>query len=458
LSNSSPIPTNSSPANSGADLETGPNSSSFAPSLVNEHASGAAARAQVDGSLKMTVSEKRASWSLAFVYALRMLGLFMVLPIFVLEAQHYTGGNDPTKVGLAMGIYGLVQAVLQIPFGIAADRLGRKRVIIFGLLLFVLGSWLGAVATSVDALAWGRALQGAGAVSAAVSALLADQTRDHVRTFGMALIGASIGLMFALSLVLGPVLSKWGGLSGVFAVSAVLGLLGMAIVAWWTPKEPEIHKHFDPAKGELSLWACLLQPDLLRLNVGVFVLYAVQLANWVCIPAMLSAAGVSPANHGWVYLPAVLLSFVVMGVTLFPMERRGQLKSLFLGSIVLVGVVELGWYALGLASTTARADNGVPNLYVLEFLLFLFFCGFNILEASQPSLASKMASPATRGATMGVYNTLQSLGIFAGSVGGGWLTKSYGPGTVFLVSSGFMVVWLIVAAPMHIKHKPAASA
>ncbi len=393
--------------------------------------------------LKMTPGEKSASWSLAFVYALRMLGLFMVLPIFVLEAQHYVGGDDPTKVGMAMGIYGLVQAVLQIPFGLAADRFGRKRVIQFGLFLFVVGSVLGAVATSVDALAWGRALQGCGAVSAAVTALLADQTRDHVRTFGMALIGASIGLMFALSLVIGPVLSQWGGLSGVFAVTAVLGLIGMAAVAWWTPAEPQLHSHLRASTGEeLSLRATLLQTDLLRLNVGVFVLYAVQLANWASIPAMLVSSGISPAHHGWVYLPAVLLSFVVMGGTLFPMERRGKLKPLFLGSIALVALVELGWYSQSLAT---------PGLYTLELLLFLFFCGFNILEASQPSLASKMASPATRGATMGVYNTLQSLGIFAGAVGGGWLTKSYGTQAVFLVSTGLMLVWFVVAAPMQIK-------
>lgn len=427
--------------------------------------------------LKMTSSEKSASWSLAFVYAMRMLGLFMVLPIFVLEAQHYAGGDDPTKVGMAMGVYGLVQAFLQIPFGIAADRFGRKKVIQFGLFLFVVGSCLGAVATSVDGLALGRALQGCGAVSAAVTALLADQTRDHVRTFGMALIGASIGLMFAFSLVLGPVLSKWGGLSGVFAVTAVLGLLAMAALAWWTPREPSLHNEagliavgsethalgtspinnsFGKPNGNPNgnpednpeynlahgLRATLLQPDLLRLNVGVFVLYAVQLANWASIPAMLSAAGVSQENHGWVYLPAVLLSFVVMGGTLFPMERKGMLKPLFLGSIVLVALVELGWYTQALST---------PGLYALELLLFLFFCGFNILEASQPSLASKMAAPATRGATMGVYNTLQSLGIFAGAVGGGWLTKSYGPGAVFLVCSCLMVFWLIVAAPMRVK-------
>ena len=395
-------------------------------------------------SLKMTSEEKRASWSLAIVYALRMLGLFMVLPIFVLEAQHYAGGDDPAKVGMAMGIYGLVQAVLQIPFGIAADHLGRKRVIQFGLLLFVLGSLVGAIAASVDGLVWGRALQGCGAISAAVSALLADQTREQVRTFGMALIGASIGLMFALSLVLGPVLSQWGGLSGVFAVTALLGLIGMVVVAWWTPKEPcTLQSHYLPTQSNtMGLRATLLQVDLLRLNVGVFILYAVQLANWASIPAMLVSAGVSPSHHGWVYLPAVLLSFVVMGGTLFPMEKRGKLKPLFLISIILVGIVETGWYGQSLIT---------PSIYTLEFLLFLFFCGFNILEASQPSLASKMATPATRGATMGVYNTLQSLGIFAGAVGGGWLTKNYGPGAVFLVSAGSLVIWLIVAAPMHFK-------
>ena len=422
-----------------------PNSSSTKPDLNSSVTSSVTSSetAPTDISLKMTSNEKRASWSLAMVYAMRMLGLFMVLPIFVLEAQHYAGGDDPTKVGMAMGIYGLVQALLQIPFGIAADRFGRKRVIQFGLLLFVIGSLVGAVATSVDGLAWGRALQGCGAVSAAVTALLADQTREHVRTFGMALIGASIGLMFALSLVLGPVLSQWGGLSGVFAVTALLGLIGMAGVAWWTPREPFLHAHHLPDGEEaLGLRATLLQPDLLRLNMGVFVLYTVQLANWASIPAMLVAAGVTPSHHGWVYLPAVLLSFVVMGVTLFPLERRGKLKPLFLGSIILVAVVELGWY-----SQTFKA----PELYALELLLFLFFCGFNTLEASQPSLASKMSTPATRGATMGVYNTLQSLGIFAGAVGGGWVTKNYGPGAVFWVSATLMVLWLIVAAPMHFK-------
>jgi MFS family permease len=372
-----------------------------------------------------------------------MLGLFMVLPIFVLEARHYAGGEDATRVGIAMGIYGLVQALLQIPFGVAADRFGRKRVIQLGLILFVLGSLIGAFTQSLDGLTIARALQGCGAISAAVSALLADQTREEVRTFGMALIGASIGLMFALSLVLGPVFAGMGGLSTVFAVSFVLGLVAMAIVAWWTPTEVSISEQAGQntsGRAPSGSLGTLLQPDLMRLNVGVFVLYCVQLANWVAIPAMLSSAGVMPAQHGWVYLPAVLLSFVVMGGTLFPLERRGLLKPLFLGSILLVALVELGW---------SWSVQGAANIYCLEALLFLFFCGFNILEASQPSLASKMANPSTRGITMGVYNTLQSLGIFAGAAGGAWLAKTYTSQAVFLVSTVLLLIWWVVAYPMN---------
>lgn len=386
----------------------------------------------------MTPDERRSSWSLASVFALRMLGLFMVLPIFVIQARQYAGGDDPLKVGMAMGAYGLVQALLQIPLGIAADRFGRKRVIQLGLSVFVLGSVIGALSTSVDGLTWGRALQGCGAISAAVSALLADQTRDHVRTFGMALIGASIGLMFAVSLVLGPVVSAWGGLSGVFALSALMGLGGMAIIAWWTPAEQTLHR-LNAQAEQKSLTQTLLQPDLLRLNAGVFILYSVQLANWSAIPAMLISAGVSPSDHGWVYLPAVLLSFVVMGATLFPLERRGALKPLFLVCIALVGTVELGWYF--------QAQEGA-SIYVLCTLLFLFFSGFNILEATQPSLASKMSTPLTRGAAMGVYNTLQSLGVFVGAVAGGWITKTYGAQFVFFASIVFMLIWLLIAAPM----------
>ena len=382
---------------------------------------------------RMLPDERRAAFSLASIYAMRMLGLFMVMPVFMLEARHYEGGDDLSAIGLAMGMYGLVQAVLQIPFGMAADRFGRKRVIYLGLALLALGSIVGAMATSVTGLALGRALQGGGAISAAVTALLADQTRDAVRTKGTALVGASIGLMFALSLVLGPLLSAWGGLSAIFALTLVLSVGGVVIVRFWTPPEPAL-----PAAGRVrhSLWGLLVHRDLIRLNFGVFALYAVQLASWVSIPALLIQAGVASADHGWVYLPAVLLSFVVMGMTLFPMERRGLLRPLFLGCIVLVLLVQV---ALGLLAVSS------PPLWLLGVLLFLFFCGFNVLEASQPSLASRLAPTGARGSALGVYNTLQSLGIFAGGAMGGWLLKTVSASGVFMTSAGLMLLWLLVA-------------
>jgi len=382
---------------------------------------------------RMLPDERRAAFSLASIYAMRMLGLFMVMPVFMLEARHYEGGDDLSAIGLAMGMYGLVQAVLQIPFGMAADRFGRKRVIYLGLALLALGSIVGAMATSVTGLALGRALQGGGAISAAVTALLADQTRDAVRTKGTALVGASIGLMFALSLVLGPLLSAWGGLSAIFALTLLLSVGGVVIVRFWTPPEPAL-----PAAGRVrhSLWGLLVHRDLIRLNFGVFALYAVQLASWVSIPALLIQAGVASADHGWVYLPAVLLSFVVMGVTLFPMERRGLLRPLFLGCIALVLLVQVAWGVLAGSS---------PPLWLLGVLLFLFFCGFNVLEASQPSLASRLAPTGARGSALGVYNTLQSLGIFAGGAMGGWLLKTVSASGVFMTSAGLMLLWLLVA-------------
>ncbi|MBP8102531.1 MAG: MFS transporter, partial [Burkholderiaceae bacterium] len=263
----------------------------------------------------MTPVERRASLSLAGIFALRMLGLFLVLPVFVLEAARYPGGDDPARIGLAMGIYGLTQALLQFPFGLASDRLGRKRVIVFGLLLFAAGSLLAAAATSVDGLLAGRALQGAGAVSAGVTALLADQTRDAVRTKAMALVGASIGLMFALSLVLAPLLVAAVGLPGLFVLTAALAFGGVVTVIWAVPPEPREHR--NQPRGKLS--DVLAHPGLLRLNFGVFVLHAVQLAMWMAVPALLERAGLSKDHHWWIYLPAVLASFFVMGGTLFPM-------------------------------------------------------------------------------------------------------------------------------------------
>ena len=382
----------------------------------------------------MTPLERRASASLATVFACRMLGLFLVLPVFALEAARYPGGSDAALVGMAMGIYGLTQGILQIPFGLASDRFGRKRVIIIGLLIFALGSFIAAAASTLGWLIVGRSLQGAGAVSAAVTALLADQTRDEVRTKAMAMVGASIGLMFALSLVAAPLLAAHIGLGGLFAVTGGLALACIAVVAWWTPAEPAQHKNVP--RGRLG--EVLRHPGLLRLNVGVFVLHAVQLAMWVSIPALLVQAGLATQEHWQVYLPAVLGSFFVMGMTLFPLERRGYLRAVFLGSVALITLVQVG-----LALTAAQ-----PGIAALAVLLFVFFCGFNVLEASQPSMASRIAPPHARGAALGVYNTLQSLGFFVGGAVGGWLVKHVGTQGLFMACAALMLLWLAVAWPM----------
>ena len=382
----------------------------------------------------MTATERRASASLASIFALRMLGLFLVLPVFALEARRYPGGEDPMWLGLAMGIYGLTQGVLQLPFGMASDRFGRKRVIVLGLLIFALGSFWAAAATDLMGLLVGRSLQGAGAVSAAVTALLADLTRDEVRTKAMAMVGGSIGLMFALSLVLSPLLTGWIGLSGLFGLTGVLALVGVGVVIWSVPPAPEP----VDAEGRGRLRDVLAHADLMRLNVGVFVLHAVQLAMWVSVPALLVQAGLQTPQHWQVYLPAVSLSFVFLGLV-FAAERRGHLKKVFLLSIVLRAVVELGLLV---------QSAGTPSLAWMAVLLWVFFCGFNALEATQPSLASRMAPLAMRGTAMGVYNTLQSLGFFVGGLGGGWLVKSWGSPMLFLCCAGAMWVWLFLAWPM----------
>jgi MFS family permease len=397
--------------------------------------------ATLDDSPTMTRTELRASGSLASIFALRMLGLFLVLPVFALEARKYPGGDDPALIGLAMGIYGLTQGLLQIPFGVASDRLGRKRVIIFGLLIFALGSLVAGSADTLMGVLAGRALQGAGAVSAAVTALLADLTRDVVRTKAMAMVGASIGLMFALSLVVSPVIAAHIGLSGLFVLTAVLALLGIAMVGWGVPAEPVAHK--DAARGGLR--QVLSSPALLRLNLGVFVLHAVQLAMWVAIPAFLVQAGLGKDDHWQIYLPAVLGSFVLMG-GVFAFELRGYLRAVFLSAIALIALVQVAllW-----------VSSGAPSVLCLAWLLFAFFCGFNVLEATQPSLVSRIAPATSRGAAMGVYNTLQSLGFFAGGVMGGQLVKSYGTQGLFLTCAALMVLWLVVAWPMVAPQRPA---
>ncbi len=397
----------------------------------------------------MSPPERRASASLALVFALRMLGLFLVLPVFAIEARLYSGGENPMWIGFAMGAYGLTQAVMQMPLGLASDRFGRKRVILTGLLLFAVGSLIAAGAESVLGLAIGRGVQGAGAVSAAVTALLADLTRDQVRTKAMALIGASIGLTFAVSLVLAPWMSGLIGLSGLFIATAVLAVLGMAVVIWVTPAEPT--QHADRPQGRMAdVW---LHPKLWRLDVGVFVLHMLQMAMWVAVPGLLVQAGLPSAQHWQVYLPAVLLSFTLMG-GMFALERRGLLLQVLraaIGLLVLVQVAFAGVAAQGVQAGTVWVIGGV---------LFLFFTSFNVLEASQPSLISRLAPPQSRGAALGMYNTSQSLGLFAGGALGGVLFKLTGAVGLFAVAAGLALLWLALAweQPMSTRTPAAASA
>ena len=384
----------------------------------------------------MTAQERRSSGALALIFALRMLGLFLVLPVFMLEARKYPGGDDPAMIGLAMGLYGLTQAVFQLPIGLASDRLGRKPVIVAGLLVFAAGSLIAAMADSLTGLMIGRAIQGAGAVSAAVTALLADLTRDGVRTKAMAMVGGSIGLMFALALVLAPLLNAWIGLSGIFGLTCALALAGIAAVLWVVPPEPK--QHADAPKGKFS--DLLGHGDLLRLNFGVFILHTVQMSMWVAVPAMLVQAGLVKEQHWHIYLPAVLLSFVAMG-GLFSMERKGKLRAALLGAIALVLVVQIG---LGMLA----ASGTIPTVWCMALLMFLFFCGFNALEATQPSLVSRMAPAPLRGAALGAYNTLQSLGLFAGGAMGGAVAKFAGVPGLFAMTAALVALWLLVTWPL----------
>jgi predicted MFS family arabinose efflux permease len=382
----------------------------------------------------MTATERRASVSLAGVFALRMLGLFLVLPVFMLEARRYPGGDDVALVGLAMGAYGLTQAFMQMPLGLASDRWGRKRVIVLGLAVFAVGSLVAALATDVMGLLIGRALQGAGAISAAVTALLADLTRDSVRTKGMALVGASIGLMFALSLVLAPPLAEVWGLSGIFGVTLGLALLAMGVVWHITPDEPAQAPHAPGGRlrGLRDVW---LHPALWRLNLGVFVLHAVQLAMWMAVPALLTQTGLAQPQHWQVYLPTVLLSFGFMG-GLFALERRGHLRAVLRGAIGLLLLVQL--------LLVSEALGGV-HFWTLALALLLFFIAFNILEASQPSLVSRLAPPEARGAALGMYNTLQSVGFFVGGAAGGWLVRWGGVQALFVACAVAVLVWWVLS-------------
>jgi MFS family permease len=376
----------------------------------------------------MTPAERRTGSVLAAIFGLRMLGLFLVLPVFSVLAAQLPGGDDVMLVGLALGAYGLTQAFFQIPFGLASDRWGRKPVIVAGLLLFAAGSFIAATAPDIHTMIIGRILQGAGAISAAVTALAADLTREQHRTKVMAMIGASIGLVFALSLVIAPPLAAAIGLSGLFVLTGMLALGAIVLLFTAVPPAPT----FSPqARAPFS--SVLLDAKLARLNFGVFTLHLMQTALWVVVPLTLVSNGLPGAEHWKVYLPAVLLSFAVMVPAIIAAERHGKVRPIYASAVALLVLVQVGLALFG------------GGLWGTGLWLLLFFVAFNILEALQPSLISRIAPSASKGAALGIYNTTQSIGLFLGGVLGGWLMKNFGAAVVHTACAAIGIIWLILA-------------
>jgi len=393
---------------------------------------------------RMTPEERRTGASLASIFALRMLGLFLILPVFSVHAKTLPGGDNLALVGFALGAYGLTQAFFQIPYGVASDYFGRKLVIVVGLLVFALGSFVAAWAPDMTWIIVGRVLQGAGAISAAVTALAADLTREQHRTKVMAMIGSSIGLVFALSLVGAPVLYGWIGMSGLFVLTGVLALAAIGLLLKAVPPAPAPHGH-----EKLPLRRVLFDADLLRLNLGIFTLHMVQMAMFVVLPhALVDFGGLPPAAHWQVYLPAVLVSFVVMVPAIIAAERKDKMRPVFLAAVGLLAVVQIGLYVLH------------DNLWLLALWLLLFFVAFNVLEATLPSLVSRTAPPAAKGAALGVYNTTQAIGLFIGGAAGGYIAQHFSDNAVFAACAGLALIWLAVAATMNFpqRRQPAEAA
>ena len=391
---------------------------------------------------RMTPAERRVGASLAAIFALRMLGLFLILPVFSVFAKNLPGGNDLALVGFALGAYGLTQAIFQIPYGVASDYFGRKPVIVAGLLVFALGSFLAAWAPDIQWIIAGRVLQGAGAISAAVTALAADLTREEHRTKVMAMIGSSIGLVFALSLVGAPLLYGWIGMGGLFVMTGGLALAAIVLLYRVVPEAPR-----PPAHQKLPLRQVALDPDLLRLNLGIFVLHMIQMAMFVVIPhALIGFGGLPAAAHWQVYLPAVLVSFLVMVPAIIAAERRDKMRPVFAAAVALLLLVQLGLRFFG------------EGLWSLAVWLVLFFVAFNILEATLPSLVSRTAHPAAKGAALGVYNTTQALGLFTGGALGGYLAQHFGDNAVFSTCAGLALVWLLVVGTMKFPQRRVAAA
>lgn len=379
----------------------------------------------------MNSSEIRATVALSLIQALRMVGMFMILPVFSLYALSLPGHVTPQQAGLAFGIYGLVQALLQLPFGWWSDRLGRLPVIVTGLVLFAAGSFLAGATHDIHWIILGRALQGAGAISSATSALLADSTRLSVRTQAMALYGAGMGAAFILALVLGPVFDGWIGVDGIFWLTGLLALLAIPLLRFMVPRVP---RQASPGGG---LARVLADPQLLRLDAGIFLLHTMMTCLFFAAPlALQNDLGLPESRHWQIYLPILFASLAIVLPLIRRIEARGRVRTAFLGAIALVGGAQL------LAAAEHR------QVFDLLLALLLFFVGFNYLEATLPSLISRRAPAQHKGTALGVYSSAQFLGGFAGSSLGGLALAHWGASGAFLAAAALALPWLLIALGM----------
>ncbi|MEE9579862.1 MAG: MFS transporter, partial [Nitrosomonadaceae bacterium] len=384
----------------------------------------------------MSPIELRATAGLAGIYGLRMLGMFIILPVFAFYAEHLPGGNNYTLVGVALGAYGLTQAILQIPFGWLSDRIGRKPVIYIGLILFAMGSFIAASADDIYWVIFGRIIQGAGAISAAVMALTADLTREEHRTKAMAAIGMTIGTVFALSLIIAPGLNRLIGVPGIFAMTGILALLAMIVVYKIIPNPLICRFHSDTEASAGRFRNVLHNPELLRLNFGVFTLHATLMALWLVVPLSLRDAGLAVDHHWQIYLPVLLISMALIVPAIIYAEKKVKLKPVF---VVAVSVLLASQGLLALM---------LDSIWGMATALLVFFTAFNLLEASLPSLISKIAPVDAKGTAIGVYSSIQFLGAFTGATAGGYLYGHHGGPSLFAFCGVLLALWLVFAITM----------
>ncbi len=387
-------------------------------------------------STSMTSLEKRSISGLSSIFALRMLGLFMILPVFSLAADQYSHAT-PMLIGLAIGAYGLTQALLQIPFGMLSDRIGRKKVITLGLILFALGSALAAMADSIYMVIAGRLLQGSGAIAAAVMALTADLTRDEQRTKAMASIGISIGLSFSVALAVGSALEQWIGLSGIFWATAFFAIIGIGVLHFWVPTPSNSSRHRDMEPVPKQFINVFRNADIMRMVVSILILHCLLTISFFALPiTLLEQTGLAKSQHAMTYLPVLIAAFISMVPFIIIAEKKRKMKVVFIGAVITLGIAELGWALLPTSLTSILIS------------LWLFFTAFNILEASLPSLMSKLSPIANKGTAMGIYSSAQFLGAFIGGIMGGYLYTLFDTNGVFIFAAALTLIWVLLIIPM----------